>query len=136
MEIGKLLLGYVLTTGVFFLIDFIWLGTVAKSFYDKHIGELLLDDFNIPAAVGFYLVYIVGIFIFAVLPGHEAQSAAKALTMGALFGFFAYATYDMTNLATLKGWSTTVVMVDILWGTILTGSVALAGYHIMQMIKY
>lgn len=135
MDIGKLLLSYGLTTIVFFFIDFLWLGTVAKSFYAKHIGDLLLQQFNIPAAVGFYLLYIVGIFIFAILPGYDAQSASKALLLGALFGFFAYATYDMTNLATLKGWSVTVVVVDILWGTILTGSVALAGYHIVSWLK-
>jgi len=136
MDIGKLFLGYGLTTIVFFLIDFIWLGTVAKSFYFKHIGDLLLQPFNVPAAVGFYLVYIIGIFIFAIMPSYEAGSAVKALFYGALFGFFAYATYDMTNLATLKGWSVIVVIVDIIWGTVLTGSVALAGYYILRMIGY
>ncbi len=135
MEIGKLFLAYGMTTIVFFLIDFLWLGTIAKSFYFKHIGDLLLQPFNIPAAVGFYLVYIIGIFIFAILPAHDAGSATKALVLGALFGFFAYATYDMTNLATLKGWSVTVVVVDIIWGAVLTGSVAFIGYHIAQWIK-
>lgn len=135
MDIGKIILGYLMTTGVFFFIDFIWLGTIAKSFYFKHIGDLLLQPFNIPAAVGFYLVYIIGIFIFAIMPGYEASSATRALFYGGLFGFFAYATYDMTNLATLKGWSVTVVAVDILWGTILTGVVAFAGYHILTFLK-
>ncbi len=136
MEIGRLFIGYVLTTGVFFLIDFLWLGMVAKDFYQKHIGELLLSPFNIPAAIGFYLLYIVGIFIFAILPAYDLSSWSRAVLYGGLFGFFAYATYDMTNLATLKGWSSTVVVVDIFWGTVLTGTVAFAGYWILTYLKY
>ncbi len=132
----KLIIGYLLTTGVFFLIDFIWLGTVAKAFYFKRIGDFLLQPFNIPAAIGFYLIYIIGIFVYAILPSYELQQAGRAFFYGGLFGFFCYATYDMTNMATLKGWSMQVVVVDVLWGFILTGTVALAGYYILNFLNY
>lgn len=80
------------------------------------------------AAIGFYLIFVVGVVIFAVLPALQAGSWKTALLYGALFGFFTYATYDMTNLATLKGWSFPVTVVDIAWGAFLTGISALAGY--------
>lgn len=125
-----------LTTGVlFFMLDFVWLGSVAKSFYRGQIGELLLPQFNIPVAIGFYLVYIIGIIVFAVAPALAADSWKHALLYGALFGFFAYVTYDMTNLATLKHWTPAVVFVDVLWGTILTASSAVGGYFLTQLFR-
>lgn len=125
---------YLALVPVFFAIDFLWLGTIAQKFYQDQIGHLLASPFNIPAAVAFYLVFIVGIMIFAVLPGIEAGSWKTALMWGVLFGFFTYATYDLTNLATLRDWPFTVVVVDIAWGMILCGSVATAGYFIGQKI--
>lgn len=119
---------YVATALSFFVLDFIWLGFVAKTFYQREIGPLLLENFNLAAAGGFYLVFVVGVVIFAVAPALQAGSWKTALLYGALFGFFTYATYDMTNLATLKGWSPTVTIVDIAWGTALTGTAALLGY--------
>lgn len=120
---------YVLTIPVFFLIDMLWLGLVATRFYQSQIG-FLLGPVNWTAAVIFYLLYIVGIIIFAVQPGLAAASLGKAALYGALFGFFAYATYDLTNLATVKDWPLLVTFVDLLWGTILTCSVASASYLI------
>jgi uncharacterized membrane protein len=120
---------YLMTVPVFFIIDMLWLGVIANKFYQSQLGHLL-GDVNWPAAIGFYLVYIVGILIFAVIPGLEAQSFQKALLWGALFGFFTYATYDMTNLATLKDWPAIVVAVDIIWGTVLSGSVAAVSYYL------
>lgn len=125
---------YLALVPVFFAIDFLWLGTIAQKFYQAQIGHLLASPFNIPAAVAFYLMFIVGIMIFAVLPGIEAGSWKTALLWGVLFGFFTYATYDLTNLATLRDWPFTVVVVDIAWGMILCGSVATAGYFIGQKI--
>ena len=121
-------IAYVTTAITFFVLDFIWLGFVAKGFYQQEIGGLLLEKFNAAAAVGFYLVFVVGVIIFAVAPALQAGSWKSALLYGALFGFFTYATYDMTNLATLKGWSPTVALVDVAWGTFLTGTSALVGY--------
>ena len=100
---------YLMTVPVFFIIDILWLGVIASKFYNSQIGHLM-GNVNWTAAIGFYLVYIVGILIFAVIPGLEADSFQKALLWGALFGFFTYATYDMTNLATLRDWPVLVVV--------------------------
>lgn len=126
---------YLATVPAFFLIDMLWLGIVAKGFYQSQLAHLM-GPINWPAAVIFYLVYIVGIIFFAVAPALDAQSLQKALLMGALFGFFTYATYDLTNLATLKDWPLTVVIVDIVWGIVLSASVAAASYTIgMYLFK-
>lgn len=119
---------YMATALTFLVLDSIWLGLVAKGLYQREIGPLLLDKFNTVAAVGFYLVFVAGVVIFAVAPALQGGTWRSALLYGALFGFFAYATYDMTNLATLKGWSHTVTVVDIAWGTLITGTAALVGY--------
>lgn len=111
----------------FFAIDMLWLGVIARPIYQRYLGGML-GDVNWVAAILFYLVFIVGIAIFAVAPAVTAGSWVSALLYGALFGFFTYATYDMTNLATLKDWPVTIVIIDIAWGTVLTGTVALAGY--------
>lgn len=124
---------YLATIPAFFIIDMIWLGFVANKFYQSQLGHLL-GPVNWPAAIIFYLIYIVGIIIFAVMPGLEANSWQKALIYGALFGFFCYATYDFTNLATLKDWPLAVVIVDVIWGAVLTGSVATASYFIGTLI--
>lgn len=120
---------YLLTVPVFFAIDMVWLGFVAKDIYQKQLGGLL-GPVNWPAAIIFYLLFIVGILVFAVLPALEAKSAMKAVMLGALFGFLAYATYDLTNLATLKNWPLSVTLIDMAWGAVLSGSVATASYFI------
>lgn len=130
----RLVIGYLLTALVFFAIDLLWLGIVARDLYSRFLGHLLAENVRWAAAVIFYLLFIVGIFIFAILPGLDRESASHALIMGALFGFFTYATYDLTNLATLAGWPLGIVFIDIAWGMVLTGSVALAGYHIMSWL--
>ncbi len=125
---AQYLAAYAVTSFVFFAIDFVWLSRIAKRFYFDRLGDILLDRPNLGAAAAFYAVYVVGIVIFAVAPALREQSAVTALVYGALFGFFAYATYDMTNYATLRNWSLTVSLVDIAWGTCLTGVSALLGY--------
>lgn len=126
---------YFMTIPVFFLIDMVWLGFVANRFYQDQIGHLL-GPVNWTAAIVFYLIYIVGILIFAVVPALEAGSWQRAVILGALFGFFAYATYDFTNLATLKDWPLTVVVVDVVWGAVLTGSVALGSYWLVKTFLF
>ena len=130
----KLIVAYFATMIVFFSIDFVWLSSVAKSIYQSQIGPLLLDEFKAGVAVAFYSVYIIGILIFAVKPALDANNLMHALIYGALFGFFCYATYDFTNLATLKGYTTTVALVDLAWGTVLTGFSAFAGAWITRLI--
>ncbi len=122
------LTAYAVTAAVFLAIDFIWLSRIARSFYCGKVGDLLLDKPNMAAAAVFYAIYVVGVVFFAVSPALRAESTAMALLYGALFGFFAYGTYDMTNYATLKGWSLSLALVDISWGACLTGSSAFAGY--------
>ena len=121
---------YLFTIPVFFAIDMVWLGFVARNFYKTSLHHLLSPEVNWPAAFLFYFIYIVGILLFAVRPGLEAQSLARACLWGALFGFFTYATYDLTNLATLRDWPVLVVVVDILWGTALCTLVAAGSYLI------
>lgn len=120
---------YVLTIPAFFLIDMLWLGVIAKDFYQEKLVSFL-GPVNWTAAIVFYLIFIVGILIFAVAPALESQSWQKALVLGALFGFFTYATYDLTNLATLREWPLTVTLVDMVWGAVLSGSVATVSFFI------
>jgi uncharacterized membrane protein len=123
---------YAATAVVFCGLDFLWLGFVAKGYYQSQVGALLLDKPNLPVAALFYGLYIVGVLIFAVLPALDAGTWGKALLQGALFGFFAYATYDLTNLATLKGWSPGIAMLDLAWGAVVTGLSATAGYLVTK----
>ena len=126
---------YLLTIPVFFAIDMLWLGYVARAFYRDQLSAFLGAGFNWPAAFIFYLIFIVGILIFAVLPSLERDSLKHAIVYGALFGFFTYATYDLTNLATLPGWPLKVVIVDILWGSALCAAVAAASYGIGRWLQ-
>lgn len=110
--------------GIMGVIDALWLSVIANKFYKSQIGPLLLEKPNITAAVLFYVIYVIGIVAYVVTPALEKGSWQHAVGYGALFGFVAYATYDLTNLATLKGWSTKLVIVDLLWGAVLTAAVA------------
>jgi len=126
----RFILLWLVTVPVFFLIDLVWLGVIARGFYRDQIGSLMAESINWGAALLFYLLSIAGIVFFAVLPALDAGSWTKALLLGAAFGFFTYMTYDLTNLATLRGWPLTLVVVDIAWGTILCGTVATLSYFI------
>ena len=119
---------YLLTVPVFFAVDLLWLGLLAKDLYQRNLAHLLSPQVNWPAAIVFYIIYIAGIILFAVRPGLDQQSLAKAAIWGALFGFFTYATYDLTNLATLRDWPVKIVVADIAWGTLLCTVVASASY--------
>ena len=135
MSIPKYLLAYLLTAIVFFSIDMVWLGFIAKDLYRKYLGGFLSDTVNWPAAIIFYCLFIIGIFIFAIIPAVEKNMVGQAVLLGALFGFFTYATYDLTNLATLKNWPLLIVIVDMAWGAILTATVATAGFYIVKWIR-
>ena len=124
------LVAYAATLAVFLLGDFVWLGTVALSFYRSRLGALLLDKPNLATAAGFYVLFAIGIVIFAVTPALRASSWTQAAIYGALFGFFSYATYDLTNLATIRGWSAEVSIADLIWGTAITAVSATAGYFV------
>jgi uncharacterized membrane protein len=120
---------YLVSLLVFIGIDVVWLAKVAPSFYNAKIGHLLAEKPNIWAAAIFYLFNIIGILIFAINPALKRKSLLTAIVLGALYGFFTYATYDLTNYATLINWPIIVVIVDLLWGVTLTSVVSLITYY-------
>lgn len=128
MPAGKLVALYGITTVVFFILDFIWLSTATERIYRPYLGDLLAEQPKLAVAAGFYLLYVVGILALAVVPGLKEGALVGALWRGALFGFLAYATYDLTNLATIQGWPWQVSVIDMVWGTALNTAVAAAGY--------
>ncbi len=119
---------YGLTFAVFLAVDLLWLGFVAREFYARHLASLMRTDVRWGAAFLFYLLYVLGILLLAVTPALEAESLRKAMFLGAVLGVVAYAAYDLTNLAVLEGFPGRMVVVDLVWGTLLTASVAGVGY--------
>ncbi|MBZ3695671.1 DUF2177 family protein [Phyllobacterium calauticae] len=113
----KYVIAYLSTAALFLAVDFVWLSIMANGFYRSRIPDVIGTQANYPAAIAFYLIFVAGIVIFAVSPALENGRWTTALVYGALFGFMAYATYDLTNQATLKQWSTMVTIVDMGWGT-------------------
>jgi uncharacterized membrane protein len=109
-----------LTLVVFFAIDILWLGLVARNMYSKYLGFLLSPKPNWAAAIIFYLLFIVGLIVFAVIPGLKEGSLKNSLLLAALFGLVTYATYDLTNLATIKNWPLVITIVDMVWGSVLS----------------
>mgnify|MGYP001552778970 FL=1 len=134
MNVAFYLKLYALTVPVFFIIDLIWLGAVAKGFYQKNLSFVLSPQVNWPAAILFYLLYIAGILIFAVVPAVSKDSWQHAMVYGALFGFFTYMTYELTNLALLKDWPLNVVVVDIIWGVVLCTAVATLSFILAKWL--
>ena len=126
---------YLLTIPLFFVVDIIWLSYAARNFYKAQLHHLLSPEVNWPAALLFYFVYIIGILFFAVRPGLEVGSFIRTCLLGGLFGFFTYITYDLTNLATLRNWPVTVVVVDVAWGTLLCTLVGGGSYLIGSWLK-
>ena len=119
---------YAVTLVAFFAIDMVWLGLVARTFYRKQLGFIMAPTPNWPAAILFYLLFIAGILIFVVAPGLKDNSLPATLWRAALFGLITYATYDLTNLATLKDWPVLVTVVDMLWGTVLSVAVSFVSF--------
>lgn len=124
---GRYAVAYLATGIAFAAIDSVWLKTMATRLYQPEIGELLADRFRLGPAIVFYLLYILGIMIFAVGPALRSGDWKVALVNGAMLGFMAYMTYDLTNYATLKVWSLKVTIFDMIWGTVLTGLAAASG---------
>lgn len=129
---NKYAAAYAGTAIVMVVLDLLWLGVIAKPLYQQGIGHLMADRPNVSVAVLFYLLYALGAVIFAVSPQNPASSWAATLTMGALFGFFAYATYDLTNLATLRAWPLGLSLIDMAWGTVVTAASAAGGKAAMD----
>lgn len=125
---GPWIIAYIATGVAFLGIDAVWLSFAANRLYRPQIGPLMLEKFSVPPAALFYLIYIGGIVFFAIAPALASGRWTAALVRGALLGFVAYATYDLTNQATLKGWSSTVTVADLCWGTFVTGAAASVGF--------
>ena len=123
---SRFLATYGVVFAVLLVLDALWLGIVAKSFYQQSIGHLMAESPRLGVAALFYIGYPLGVTIFAVWPYAGQPGLTTALMMGALFGLFAYGTYDLTNLATLKGWPVGLSLMDIAWGTVVS-TVSVAG---------
>ncbi len=122
------ILAYFSAAIVFFALDMLWLGVIAKDFYASQLGDLKAEKVNVFVAAAFYAAYIGGVIFFAVRPSLAGGGWMEAFTLGLLFGFFCYATYDLTNLATTRGWPATLSLVDMAWGSLLTAMAATAGH--------
>lgn len=133
--ITKYLIGYIATGISFAVIDSVWLRTMYTRLYVPEIGPVLMNGMRLGPAIAFYLLYILGIMVFAVGPALSSGKWQTALIQGAMFGFFCYMTYDLTNYATLKVWSLKVTILDMIWGTVLTGGAALGGFLITHAVS-
>ena len=111
-------------------LDMLWLGYLAKGYYDRLLSPIINIKFNLWPGIIFYIFYIIGVYIFVLSPGIESRSLPKTLLLAALFGFMCYMTYELSNMATIKGWPLTIAIVDILWGVALTTFVALVAYKV------
>jgi len=123
---------YLVTLIVFFVVDILWLTVIAKKLYAKYLGYIMTDNVNLVAAGIFYGIFIVGILYFVINPALSKDSLRVAIVSGALFGFITYATYDLTNLATLKDWPIMITVIDITWGTLLSTIVSTVSYLILK----
>ena len=128
----RYLAAYAIALIIFLALDALWLGLVARGFYMSRIGGLILDNPRWGVAAVFYLLFIVGLVYFAISTGITTGNATTAGINGALFGFFAYLTYNATNLSTLKGWDQTLAVVDTAWGAFIGGAVSFATILVMN----
>ena len=127
MSVKQVVIAYAITALVFLGLDAVWLATMADRLYRPALGRLMLERFELVPALAFYIVYVAGVVFFAVAPGLEARRWSTALGHGALLGLVAYATYDLTNQATLRGWPWRVTFADLCWGTFVTAAAAALG---------
>lgn len=125
------MIAFVASFAVMAVLDGLWLGVVARGLYRQHLGFLMAEEVNWVAAAIFYTTYAAGLAYFVVQPGVESASVVNALGRGAAFGFVAYATYDLTNLATVRGWPLGITAIDLAWGTALSAAVGAAATAIL-----
>ncbi len=125
---------YFIALPVFFVIDMIWLILVARGFYSNQIGFLMKSNINWIAAIIFYLLFIAGLVFFVISPAIEKNSWTYALIVGAFLGLITYATYDLTNLATIKDWPLLITIVDLIWGMVLASTVSVVSFFIASKI--
>jgi len=121
---------YLIALPVFLAIDMVWLTLIAKNFYAKYLGYLMSKNPNLVAALIFYLIFIAGLIVFVITPALDKKMWIQALLAGAFFGLVTYATYDLTNLATVKDWPLIITIVDLIWGMLLSAAVSVITYFI------
>jgi uncharacterized membrane protein len=126
---------YFATLIIFFAVDMVWLGLIASTFYKKHLGFLMAPEVNWAAALIFYALFIVGVLVFVVVPGIKENDLPVMLLKAAFFGLITYATYDLTNLATVKNWPLIITIVDLIWGMVLTTLVSLGGFFVGKWLE-
>jgi uncharacterized membrane protein len=130
----RYLTAYVCATFIHFPIDLVWLAYLGRDIYRRGMGPILVDQVNIPAALAFYLIYAIGLVIFAIGPALATGSWRTALMWGALFGFFTYATYDLTNLATIQPFPLPMALIDLAWGTFVSAVAATGSFLLTRLI--
>lgn len=130
----KYAIAYAGSAAVFLVLDFVWLSLASRYFYRPQLGELLSDNPDLKIAAAFYLIYVIGVVVFAVMPAYAARSLALAIGLGSLLGLVAYGTYDITNLATIRGWPAIVSIVDLVWGVFVTATAAASGYAVLRWL--
>jgi uncharacterized membrane protein len=136
MNAIQIIKSYLITFSIFFLIDLFWIGVIAKKLYQNQIGFLLKENFSIIPAIIFYLLFIAAILFFVINPALIKNSWQFVLFAGAFLGLVAYATYDLTNLSTIKDWPILLTIIDIAWGTILTAGTAIISYLLIHRVIY
>lgn len=131
---NKYLAAYLAAAFVMVAVDMLWLGLIARTFYRDGIGHLMAEQPKIAAAVAFYVLYALGLLVFALAPQADNPAWGRTILMGGLFGFFAYATYDLSNLAMLRNWPVRLALVDMAWGTLISATAAAAGKAAMNWV--
>lgn len=130
----QMLRNFAITFVVFMAIDLVWLGFIAKNLYSKYLGYIMTDKVNWGAAILFYVLFIIGLLFFVISPALDKNSWTYAIGAGALYGLLTYATYDLTNLATLKDWPITITVIDMIWGTTLAALTSIISFSILQRL--
>lgn len=131
----KIIIIYIASLATFIILDIIWLGVITRNYYSSEIGHLMSEKVNYLAAIAFYLIFVTGLVILAIMPGLKDENLKRTIINAAILGFVSYATYDLTNLATLKDWPLKMVLIDISWGTIISTITSIIGFYISTIIK-
>lgn len=126
--------GYIAALLTFAVVDMAWLATMTPRFYRPTLGDILISGVNLPPAIVFYLLYPIGLLVFAMNPALKSGSIKTAIVYGALFGFFTYATYDLSNYATLRNWTLQLTLADVAWGTILAAIASTAAFWLVSKL--
>ncbi len=126
---------FIVAMVVFLALDMLWLGVVAKNLYSRYLGHLMAAQVNWFAAIAFYILFVIGLIYFVLTPALSKESWRHALLAGAFYGLITYATYDLTNMATMKDWPTAITFIDLIWGAVLSGATAVLSYFILQKLS-